>query len=207
MLSYRQADQTHQLLGSGPLYSDGAAALSFYVAASDRAVLAKVSDILKGQGYIGIADTSGQIRYIVDGRHNLYSSAHQIRKLAENSMVDVNPGRHMDEAILKAAIETVLTRLRIPKNLKGYQLLRFILVLAAKDETILRPVNKILYPKTAEHFKISCHQVDRIIRYATKQAQINEGNASLITCLRDEVVDVYRQSCREAVDSSGSFEN
>ncbi len=201
MVSYRQAESAHQPMGSQPFQNDGQAALSFYVAASDRAILAKISDILKGQGYIGIADTSGRIRYIVDGRKNLYSSAHHIRKLAESTIDRMDSGRNLDENILKAAIDSVLTRIGIPRNLKGYQLLRFILVLAAKDETILRPVNKVLYPKTAEHFNISCHQVDRIIRYATKQAKIEAGNASLITCLRDEVVQAYRQySSDETVD-------
>lgn len=198
MLPYGQVERPNQTSWPQTFQIDERTPLSFYVAASDRDVLAKVSDIMKGQGYIGISDTSGQIQYIVDGRRNLYSSVHQIRKLAESSVIDSGLGRETDEAILKSAIETVLRRLRIPKNLKGYQLLRFILVLAAKDETILRPINKVLYPKTAEHFKISCNQVDRIIRYATKQADIHEGNASLITCLRDEVVDLYRERCEEA---------
>lgn len=197
MLSYGHSERNGRGMAAELVNQDQAQAISFYVAASDRAVLAKVSDILRGQGYIGIADTSGQIRYIVDGRSNLYSSAHQIRKIAEASMIDKGLGRDTDEELLRQSVEAVLHRKRIPKNLKGYQLLRFILILAAKDETILRPVNKILYPRTAEHFKISCHQVDRIIRYATKQAKIEAGNASLISCLRDEVVDYYNCLMRD----------
>lgn len=166
-------------------------AINFYVAASDRDILSKVSDILRGQGYVGIADTSGEIHYIVDGRKNLYASVHHMQRIAEASQSYGMDAVDIDETLLRETIEAVLYRHRIPQNLKGYQLLRYILLIAAKDETIIRPISKVLYPKTAEHFSLTINQVDRIIRYATKQAGIEDGNASLITRLRDEIVRVY----------------
>lgn len=168
--------------------------LSFYIASSDKDILAKVSDIMRGQGYIGIADMGGRIQYIVDGRNNLYSTVHQIRKLADQSLDDGCLGWDTDDNVLRRSVETVLHQYQIPRSLKGFQLLRYMLVLGARDETIMRPVNKVLYPKAAEHFQISCHQVDRIVRYATKQAGINEGNASFMIKLRDEIVEKYLKS-------------
>lgn len=169
-------------------------AINFYVAASDRDILTKVSDIMKVQGYLGVADTSGEIHYIVDGRQNLYASVHHMQRIAESKLGYELHASEIDDTALRESVEAVLYRHRIPQNLKGYQLLRFILLMAAKDETIIRPISKILYPRTADRFSLTIHQVDRIIRYATKQANIDEGNASLITRLRDEVVRLYRKN-------------
>jgi len=166
------------------------ARLSFYVAASDRDILAKISDIMRGQGYVG-ADVSGQIRYIIDGRRNLYSTVHRIQTLTQTVLEEEAVLWNPDQDMLRKATEEVLDLYEIPGTLKGYQLLRYMLILGARDETILRPMNKTLYPKTAEHFHINCQQVDRIVRYATRRAGIPEGNASLILRLRDEVVRRY----------------
>lgn len=168
-------------------------AVSFYLAASDRDVLMKVSDLLKSQGYVGFANTAGEIHYVIDARKNIYASVHHIQQLAESIQgYEINI-LDFDDSILKDSIDVVLNRIRIDKGLRGYQLLRYMLLLAVRDESIMRPVNKVLYPLVGEYFNMSPSQVDRTIRYATRAANIIEGNAALLLHLRDEVIKVYKK--------------
>jgi hypothetical protein len=61
------------------------------------------------------------------------------------------------------------------------------MALLAEDPTRLKPASKYLYPETAKYFKVAAGQVDRVIRYATKQAGITLSNGQFLTLLNEKL--------------------
>ena len=165
--------------------------VSFDIASSDRDVLAKVDTVLKRQGYLALGDVAGRQHYLIEGRRNQYHTAHMIESLTQQELERLHPMREYDERILRQAIEQILAEAGIPRKLRGYQVIRFILQLVVPDETIMRPLKKSLYPKVGEYFHMTVEQVDRVLRYCLKKAGWEQGNSVFIATCRDETISRY----------------
>lgn len=158
----------------------------FYVVASDKDLLAKVTGLLKRRGYLGVVDTSGKVNYLIDGRKNTYQAAHRITELATVLEDNINSYTHSDETVYQI-IEELLTEFAIPKNLKGYHYLKNILWLLSAEPLKLKPASKYVYPETAKRFGVSENQIDRVIRYATRCAGIRMSNGRLLVLLNERL--------------------
>lgn len=164
---------------------------SFDVASTDRDVLQKVNNILQRQGYIALGDGAGRQHYLVDGRRNLYKAAHNIQDLSKQSYESLLPQRNYDDHILREAIDQVLAEAGVQRQLRGFQVLRYILQLIVPDETIMRPLKKSLYPRVGEYFHMSVEQIDRVLRYCLARCGWSKGNSAFISAVRDDTIRRY----------------
>lgn len=166
----------------------------FYIAASDRDLLAKVTDLLKRKGgMVGVVDTAGRVHFLVDGRSNLYRATENIMSVADQiESFDARRPEHTPEQIDRA-VNAVLQAFGIPESLKGCLYLRYILTRLAKQPELVTPVSKTLYPDVARLYAVKVHQIDRVIRYATQQAGRAESNCKLIAAMNRQLQETLER--------------
>lgn len=182
--------QTAPLTGSRPIDSDQT---GFYIASSDHELLGQVSRLIGKKGMLGVIDTAGRMQYLVDGRRGSPLAARRIldttQRLLRDQLLDpddLHPIRVM-------AVDEILHQWQLSSRLKGYRYLRKILVLAAGNDFVLRPVSKTLYPAVAEHFKVSYVQIERDIRYCLKNRPATYppvSNTAAICAMSDQVANL-----------------
>ncbi len=63
-------------------------------------------------------------------------------------------------------VTNVLHDIGIPAHIKGYQYMRYAILLAVSDMDILNAVTKQLYPEIAEKYNTTAQRVERAIRHA-----------------------------------------
>jgi len=170
--------------------------VGFYVASSDQDMLAQVSRLLSRSGYVGIMDTAGRLQYLVDGRRGPPHAARRIAESADRMVADRQLQGECLRQHLGPAVDQVLGSHVIRPELKGYRYLRYMLLLAGMDETLLRPANKTLYPTTAAFYNVSFTQVERDIRYALSKTDLRRQGLSAspaISRLHSEMMQLAEQ--------------
>ncbi|MDD2457921.1 MAG: sporulation initiation factor Spo0A C-terminal domain-containing protein [Eubacteriales bacterium] len=172
----------------------------FFIAASDFDLLDHVSRMIKRQGMVGMMDTAGRMQYLVDGRKGTPLAARRIldttQKLVRDMMLD--PDELKPLRVL--AVDEVLRRWQLMPRLKGYRYLRYILIVAAGNDRLLRPVGKMLYPLVSEAFKVPVSQIERDIRYCLRskgRPGPMASNTAAISIMGDEVTDLVIQWTRQ----------
>lgn len=143
----------------------------FYIAASDQEMLMRVSSIVDRFGYVGLMDTAGKVHYLVDGRKGSPYAARRIREVAGKLLSNDQEYQQDNLDRILQSVDTVLNHEAVPRHLKGYRYLRFMLHQTAADPSLLSPVTKTLYPDAARHFKVKPAQIERDIRYAVKNSK------------------------------------
>lgn len=71
---------------------------------------------------------------------------------------------------LKDMVTEIIHEVGVPAHIKGYQYLRYAIVLTVKDMEIINAVTKVLYPAVAERFTTTPSRVERAIRHAIEVA-------------------------------------
>ncbi len=188
MNAYKQL--TVPFSGSQVINSDQT---GFYIASSDHELLGQVSRLIGKQGMLGMIDTAGRLQYLVDGRRGSPLAARRIldttQRLLRDQLLDPDDLR----PIRVMAVDEILRRWQLPNRLKGYRFLRHILILAAGNDFVLRPISKTLYPSVAEQFKVSYAQIERDIRYSLKCRPGPDqpiSNTAAICAMSDQVASL-----------------
>lgn len=75
-----------------------------------------------------------------------------------------------DDFDLEAQVTRIIHQVGIPAHIKGYQYLRFAIMMVVKDNRVIGEVTKTLYPKVAEEFMTTPSRVERAIRHAIEVA-------------------------------------
>lgn len=140
----------------------------FYVAATDRDMLVKVSSMVDKCGCVGLMDTAGRVQYLIDGRKGSPYAARRIREVAGRLLSQDEELKASYLDYIQESVDIVLAKEKIAVHLKGYRYLRFMLQQSAADPSLLRPVTKTLYPDTAMYFKVKPAHIERDIRYAIR---------------------------------------
>ena len=72
------------------------------------------------------------------------------------------------------AIETMVTNviheIGVPAHIKGYQYLRYAIIVAVEDMDVINAITKVLYPQVAKAFGTTPSRVERAIRHAIEVA-------------------------------------
>ncbi len=72
------------------------------------------------------------------------------------------------------AIETMVTNviheIGVPAHIKGYQYLRYAIIVAVEDMDVINAITKVLYPQVAKAFATTPSRVERAIRHAIEVA-------------------------------------
>ncbi len=71
----------------------------------------------------------------------------------------------MEEQVTK-----VIHQLGVPAHIKGYQYLRYAIMLTLEDAEVINSVTKVLYPAVAKRYNTTTSRVERAIRHAIEVA-------------------------------------
>ncbi|MBQ8390878.1 MAG: sporulation transcription factor Spo0A, partial [Oscillibacter sp.] len=71
---------------------------------------------------------------------------------------------------LETEVTAIIHDVGVPAHIKGYQYLRYAIILAVNDMEIINAVTKVLYPTVADYFGTTPSRVERAIRHAIEVA-------------------------------------
>ncbi|MBR5218956.1 MAG: sporulation transcription factor Spo0A [Clostridia bacterium] len=74
------------------------------------------------------------------------------------------------ESSLDMIVSDIMHQIGVPAHIKGYQYLRYAIILTVNDYTMMNSVTKELYPTVAKMFKTTSSRVERAIRHAIEVA-------------------------------------
>ena len=76
----------------------------------------------------------------------------------------------ISESSLDVIVSDIMHQIGVPAHIKGYQYLRYAIILTVNDYTMMNSVTKELYPTVAKVFKTTPSRVERAIRHAIEVA-------------------------------------
>ena len=76
----------------------------------------------------------------------------------------------ISESSLDVIVSDIMHQIGVPAHIKGYQYLRYAIILTVNDYTMMNSVTKELYPTVAKAFKTTSSRVERAIRHAIEVA-------------------------------------
>ncbi len=79
------------------------------------------------------------------------------------------PGMQRQNAV-ETLVTNVIHEIGVPAHIKGYQYLRYAIIVAVEDMDVINSITKTLYPKVAEAFATTPSRVERAIRHAIEVA-------------------------------------
>ena len=88
-------------------------------------------------------------------------------------------GTKISETKIEQMVTNVIHEIGIPAHIKGYQYIRYAIMIAIEDLDIMNSVTKDLYPTVAEHFGTTSSRVERAIRHAIEIAWVR-GNTEVL---------------------------
>ena len=80
---------------------------------------------------------------------------------------------------LELIITEIIHNIGVPAHIKGYQYIRYSIMLAVKDENIIGSITKSLYPTVAKKHNTTSSRVERAIRHAIEVAW-DRGNVDTL---------------------------
>lgn len=80
---------------------------------------------------------------------------------------------------MEISITRIMHQIGVPAHIKGYHYLRFAIMTAIENPSILNAVTKQLYPHIAERFETTPSRVERAIRHAIEVAW-DRGNVDVL---------------------------
>ena len=71
---------------------------------------------------------------------------------------------------MEAQVTKILHQIGVPAHIKGYQYLRYAILMTIEDSEVINSVTKVLYPTVAKRFGTTTSRVERAIRHAIEVA-------------------------------------
>ena len=95
----------------------------------------------------------------------------QLESVLQNleMLTDEEAARHTDVS-LETMVTSVIHEVGVPAHIKGYQYVRYAIMVAVEDMDVINSITKTLYPKVAKHFGTTPSRVERAIRHAIEVA-------------------------------------
>ncbi len=75
-----------------------------------------------------------------------------------------------DTPSIEIVISDIMHQIGVPAHIKGYQYLRYSIMLSIENPDMMGSVTKVLYPTVAKHFQTTPSRVERAIRHAIEVA-------------------------------------
>ena len=79
-------------------------------------------------------------------------------------------------------VTEIIHEIGIPAHIKGYQYLRYAIMLVIENLDVINSITKTLYPTVAQEFRTTSSRVERAIRHAIEVAW-NRGNVDTISSI------------------------
>ena len=93
-----------------------------------------------------------------------------IRSLAKGRAFGETGRYPSGAADLEAQVTKVIHQIGVPAHIKGYQYLRFAILMTIDDSDVINSVTKVLYPTVAKKYQTTTSRVERAIRHAIEVA-------------------------------------
>ena len=100
--------------------------------------------------------------------NSLVQHIESIRKCKAN--VKIKPDGILDRPDLEAQVTKIIHQIGVPAHIKGYQYLRYAILMTIDDNDVINSVTKVLYPSVAKKFGTTTSRVERAIRHAIEVA-------------------------------------
>ena len=94
----------------------------------------------------------------------------RINRLVEKNEIERIYTNDDDDFDLEAQVTQIIHNVGIPAHIKGYQYLRFAIMMVVKNNRVINEVTKTLYPTVAAEFNTTPSRVERAIRHAIEVA-------------------------------------
>ncbi|MBQ6065300.1 MAG: sporulation transcription factor Spo0A [Clostridia bacterium] len=92
---------------------------------------------------------------------------------------------------IEITVSEIMHELGVPAHIKGYQYLRYAIVLSVEDPKLMSSVTKVLYPTIAERFDTTASRVERAIRHAIEVAW-DRGDVDVLNSYFGYTIQVSR---------------
>ena len=79
-------------------------------------------------------------------------------------------GAGKENSDMEAQVTKIIHQIGVPAHIKGYQYLRYAILLTIDDNEVINSVTKILYPSVAKKYQTTTSRVERAIRHAIEVA-------------------------------------
>lgn len=100
------------------------------------------------------------------GMDAVIQNLNMLRASAGNGQI---PGMSRRNAI-ESLVTNVIHEIGVPAHIKGYQYLRYAIIIAVEDMDVINSITKTLYPMVAKEFGTTPSRVERAIRHAIEVA-------------------------------------
>lgn len=164
----------------------------FYVSSSSKDLLKYLQQIMRKNGYLGLADGGGRLHYVLDGTKNLYETAHNIEKLVFGDTQGSSYYQKQIEIEVEKMssflfIQDYLVKIGLKPSLKGYVYLCHLLLILMDESKGVNAPDKTHFSTLADYYQTGRQQIDRNIDYALKKAGYNETNSVFIARILQEI--------------------
>ena len=100
---------------------------------------------------------------------SLLSHVHTLIKMRQNREYGESG---TDDSLfdMETQVTKVIHQIGVPAHIKGYQYLRYAILMTIEDNDIINSVTKVLYPAVAKKYQTTTSRVERAIRHAIEVA-------------------------------------
>jgi two-component system response regulator (stage 0 sporulation protein A) len=92
---------------------------------------------------------------------------------------------------LEAEVTDILSRIGMPRNIKGFDFIREALALSVNDSNCVQAITRHIYPVIARNHKTTASRVERAIRHAIEVAW-NRGDVDANNSMFGNTICVYK---------------
>ena len=159
----------------------------FFLASSERETMRRISEILRRQGYVAVADLDGKTQFFLDPDANPYQAIRTMeivrkqRRYSKSTYSDT-----LDSRKRRRIMSNILESFGFNATLSGTELIHTSVLLLCDDYRLIKPISKGLYTVLADQYSMSTKQVERNIRYAIAQSELSESNSVALNRLLNE---------------------
>lgn len=159
----------------------------FFLASSERETMRRISEILRRQGYVAVADLDGKTQFFLDPDANPYQAIRTMeivrkqRRYSKSTYSDT-----LDSRKRRRIMSNILESFGFNATLSGTELIHTSVLLLCDDYRLIKPISKGLYTVLADQYSMSTKQVERNIRYAIAQSELSESNSVALSRLLNE---------------------
>lgn len=93
-----------------------------------------------------------------------------LKLLRETTTAGRNIAGNQRHNAIESLVTNVIHEIGVPAHIKGYQYLRYAIIVAVEDMDVINAITKVLYPEVAKAFNTTPSRVERAIRHAIEVA-------------------------------------
>ncbi len=102
--------------------------------------------------------------------YDVTALSEHVTSLLKLKMRESRAGAGREISDMEAQVTKIIHQIGVPAHIKGYQYLRYAILLTIDDNEVINSVTKVLYPSVAKKYQTTTSRVERAIRHAIEVA-------------------------------------